>query len=49
MGRKTQHRFHGGPERFEVVAEFVAETFGKNVNYIADVAGGQGKGMLLRI
>lgn len=42
MGRKNQHRFHGGPERFEIVAEFVAETFGTSVNYIADVAGGQG-------
>ena len=47
MGRKSQHRFHGGPERFEVVAEFVADTFGNSVNYIADVAGGQG--MLSRV
>ncbi|MEM7134824.1 MAG: hypothetical protein AAF702_51680 [Chloroflexota bacterium] len=47
MGRKSQHRFHGGPERFEVVAEFVADTFGNSIRYIADVAGGQG--MLSRI
>lgn len=47
MGRKTQHRFHGGPERFEVVAEFIADYFGGGIDYIADVAGGQG--MLSRV
>jgi hypothetical protein len=41
MGRH-QHRFHGDPERFDVVAEFIATTFSHTVNYIADVAGGQG-------
>ena len=41
MGRKNQHRFHGGPQRFEVLADFVADYFGNSVCYIADVAGGQ--------
>ena len=36
------HRFHGSPERFEVVADFVVERFGRNIKYVADVAGGQG-------
>lgn len=47
MGRKNQHRFHGSSDRFEVVAEFVYDTFGSTISYIADVAGGQG--MLTRI
>ena len=47
MGRKTQHRFHGGPERFEVLAAFIADYFGQSIEYIADVAGGQG--MLSRV
>ena len=46
MGRK-QHRFHGDVSRFEVVAAFIYERYGRNVQYIADVAGGQG--MLCRI
>jgi hypothetical protein len=46
MGRK-QHHCHGSPERFEVVAEFIVETFGNDVQYIADVAGG--KGLLSRL
>lgn len=37
-----QHRFHGDPGRFGVVADFVADTFGRDIRYIADVAGGQG-------
>jgi hypothetical protein len=47
MGRKTQHRFHGAQERFDAVAEYIADRYGKTVRYIADVAGGQG--MLARI
>jgi len=47
MGRKQQHRFHGSPERFDIVAAFINERYGNNVRYIADVAGGQG--MLARI
>lgn len=43
----SRHRFHGAPERFETVARFVDERFGRSVRYIADVAGGQG--MLTRI
>lgn len=40
-------KFHGDKERFDVVARFVWETYGSNVKYIADVAGGQG--MLSRV
>jgi hypothetical protein len=47
MGRKTQHRFHGDPKRFDVVAEFIYDRYGTSVRYIADVAGGQG--MLCRV
>jgi hypothetical protein len=43
----SRHRFHGDPARFTVVAEFVADRFGRDVHYIADVAGGQG--MLARL
>lgn len=46
MGRK-QHRFHGAPRRFDVVAEYINDYFGNAVHYIADVAGGQG--MLSRL
>jgi hypothetical protein len=41
MGRK-QHRCHGSPERFEVLASFVEQYYGNSIQYIADVAGGQG-------
>lgn len=47
MGRKDQHRFHGDPERFELLAQYVYDRYGGRVTYIADVAGGQG--MLSRI
>jgi hypothetical protein len=42
----ARHRFHGDPERFEVVARFIADRF-PDARYVADVAGGQG--MLTRI
>lgn len=42
----ARHRFHGDPQRFEVVAQFIAERF-PDAQYVADVAGGQG--MLTRI
>ena len=42
MGRKTQYAFHGSPYRFEVIAMFLNEYFGNQIQYIADVAGGQG-------
>jgi hypothetical protein len=42
-----RHRFHGDPSRFEVIADFIAERYWKNIRYIADVAGGQG--MLARL
>ena len=47
MGRKSQHAFHGAPHRFDVIAMFVNAYFGNHVQYIADVAGGQG--MLSRL
>jgi len=47
MARKSRHRFHGDPTRFEVVAEFIYDRYGRSVRYIADVGGGQG--MLCRI
>lgn len=43
----SRHRFHGDPKRFQVVAAYIARRYGRNVRYIADVAGGQG--MLTRI
>ena len=47
MPRKHRHRFHGDSSRFEVVAEFVYNRYGRDIQYIADVAGGQG--MLCRL
>jgi hypothetical protein len=41
MGRQ-QHRLHGDPQRFDVLADYIAERFGNGVQSIADVAGGQG-------
>lgn len=46
MGRK-QHRFHGAPGRFEVLADFIDQRYGTDIHYIADVAGG--RGMLTRL
>jgi hypothetical protein len=43
----SRHRFHGDPNRFEVVAEFINDRYGKSIHYVADVAGGQG--MLSRL
>lgn len=37
-----KQKFHGDPARFEVVADWIAENYGKSIKYIADVAGGQG-------
>ena len=47
MKYNSRHRFHGDPERFDVLASFIDLRFGKTVRYLADVAGGQG--MLTRI
>ena len=41
MGRK-QVKCHGAEDRFDKVAEFVYQKFGRKIKYIADVAGGQG-------
>ncbi len=38
----TKHRFHGDPTRFGVVTKVINDKYGKNIHYIADVAGGQG-------
>lgn len=43
----ARHRFKGDEARFQVLADYIAEEYGKRVRYIADVAGGQG--MLARI
>ena len=42
MGRKHKISCHGDERRFAVLAEFIADYFGKSVKYIADIAGGQG-------
>lgn len=41
MGRQ-QTKCHGAEGRFEEVAEFIYNIFGRDIKYIADVAGGQG-------
>lgn len=38
----THHHIQGAPERFDVVAQYVADRFGRGVRYVADVAGGRG-------
>lgn len=43
----SRHRFHGAENRFQVVADFIADRYWQDITYIADVAGGQG--MLARI
>ncbi|MEZ4727559.1 MAG: hypothetical protein R3E79_10545 [Caldilineaceae bacterium] len=43
----SRHRFHGDPERFAVLADYIADRYWHTVHFIADVAGGQG--MLARI
>ena len=47
MGRKQQHRFHGDPDRFEVLSDYIYQRYGRDITYIADVAGG--RGMLARL
>lgn len=43
----SRHRFYGDADRFEVLADYIAERYWGRIHYIADVAGGQG--MLARI
>ena len=43
----SRHRFYGAENRFEAVADFIADRYWGRVKFIADVAGGQG--MLARI
>ena len=47
MGTIRGHRFHGDPNRFQVLADYIAANYKGKVNTIADVAGGQG--MLTKI
>lgn len=42
-----RHRFYGDPNRFQIVADYIADRYALSVKYTADVAGGQG--MLTRI
>lgn len=46
-GKIRGHSFHGDPERFQVLADFIAQNYKGKIQTIADVAGGQG--MLCRI
>src|SRR3989344_567318 len=46
-GKIKGHRFHGDPNRFQVLADYIAKNYTGKVKTIADVAGGQG--MLTRI
>lgn len=46
-GSIRRHRFHGDPNRFQVLADFIAQSYTGRMKRIADVAGGQG--MLCRI
>ncbi len=47
MPKKSRHRFHGATDRFDILAEFIYDWYGRQVQYIADVAGG--RGMLSRM
>lgn len=46
-GRIRGHKFHGDINRFQVLADFIAENYAGKIKKIADVGGGQG--MLCRI
>lgn len=39
---RSTWKCHGDERRFDAVASFIYERFGRSVRYIADVAGGQG-------
>jgi hypothetical protein len=47
MTHRGRHRFHGDATRFDIVAGFIYGRYGRSIEYVADVAGGQG--MLARI
>jgi hypothetical protein len=47
QGKFRGHNFHGDPNRFQFLADYIAEKYTGSVKTIADVAGGQG--MLSRI
>ena len=44
---RNQHPVYGDPQRFEVIADFIAERYSNAIDCIADVAGG--KGILTRL
>lgn len=46
-GRIRGHKFHGDPNRFQILADFIDQNYAGKIKRIADVAGGQG--MLCRI
>ena len=35
----SRHRFHGDPERFTILADYIAERYWRSIRYIAEVAG----------
>ena len=39
---RRQHLVHGDPQRFEVVADFIASQYSRTIHSIADVADGKG-------
>lgn len=47
MGTIRGHRFHGDPDRFQVLADYIATNYKGKIDTVADVAGGQG--MLTKI
>lgn len=47
QGKIRSHKFHGVPDRFQILADFIASNYTGKVKRVADVAGGQG--MLCRI
>lgn len=46
-GKIGHHKFHGDPNRFQTLADFISQNYTGKVKRVADVAGGQG--MLCRI
>jgi hypothetical protein len=47
QGKVGGHKFHGDPNRFQILADFIGENYAGKVKRVADVGGGQG--MLSRI
>ncbi len=47
QGKVRGHKFHGDPNRFQILADFIGSNYAGKIKRIADVGGGQG--MLSRI